>query len=86
MWNMMKNPIDTFVSRYINIIDKLLASEDYDYAMDFLLSVKSYIKKNNCITEKQKTAVQNIKANPHINFNEYEDPEDAERGFDFGWF
>ena len=46
---------------YIDTIDDMLLDEDYEFATDTLLGIREWIEENEFITEKQISAVENIK-------------------------
>lgn len=63
--NEFLNKRATRADEYREIIEKMMGDwEAYHYAESTLLSILDYIDENNCITEGQVNAVENIKAEP----------------------
>ena len=46
---------------YIDVIDEMLLDEDYEFATDTLSSIRDWIEDAEFITERQITAIENIK-------------------------
>jgi hypothetical protein len=56
----MKNN-DKVVEWFIDSIDEMLESDDYDFANDTLEGIRASVVKNQNVTEGQKNAIRNIR-------------------------
>ena len=46
---------------YIDMIDEMLLDETYEFATEMLLNIRDWVDEHKSITEKQVTAIENIK-------------------------
>lgn len=55
------NRVTVIPAHWLKMIDKMLDSGDYDFAKEFLESVREYVEENDRITKKQREAVMNVR-------------------------
>ena len=56
------------VQNFINQIDDMLSSGDYDWAEETLDGIQIWVSQNGVVTDKQLNAVDNIANNPKNDF------------------